>query len=815
MSALIHLARFGNRDGAHTMLAHSGADNDLLGKIVWHTDAPPNSPDIIEPFVSGYRLDEAYIVQLTRPDDTATRPGMVATTAAIIPVPRLADLDLRALLARLADANAHLGPPLEAAPASPAGPHDHPPGAGALASTLLAYGRVAWIGPGLTDAIGCFWTHLPPSDRARVVFGAAFHPDGLSVPTSSGSIVAVAIPDRAAARWSDWPTVRASSAEPADSARDALLGEDGGRAAALASNLGIESVSLRQWRYLAAAAGFLESLCDLDHESTRALLQLLGLLQPALDLGEGPKSAGLARLAEISPAAAFSDIRGLRGIPWEALPPIPDLADLLTDWARTALSDPLRGDEFVEAAAEVAVADPLDTFGQALASALQGVADRLALSPAAEAVLRHPRGADAATWLVRYANSRTVLDDALAEAAEAAEAVPSWLVIVAAGHGLSRTHAITVDVSNPVKAWLAHLRIAPRTEKADDILAERTGKAGTVSAALQFADAMLADRAGGLVAAQPALLAAGDTADERFRAVLAAATRHGADPWQFASPAAAAASWLALVAADKPVDTALLDALSTTSAADVSHHPDRARLWDRLPSNAIARFKAATAAAVARSLRPGDAAPESQLQAAILAPDVLGAVAHDDAGQAVTVLRSLPAARPEHAELLARRGRFSPQHAVALACLVVDRRWKRAAGTIIDLAGNRPDLRDAARQVGQLFSILERLRRFMSVSDVICDLATASELRDALHDVAAGLYPEGPGDGALWERAGGHNADLPAAFSGRHRWGLALDAVMRGQHGAPTMTALLEVMMAEYPNNQDLRVLATGLQERS
>jgi len=117
--------------------------------------------------------------------------------------------------------------------------------------------------------------------------------------------------------------------------------------------------------------------------------------------------------------------------------------------------------------------------------------------------------------------------------------------------------------------------------------------------------------------------------------------------------------------------------------------------------------------------------------------------------------------------------------------------------------------------VGQLFGIVERLRRLFGFSDGVRDLATVDELRDALHETAAIIYPEGPTDDALWERAGGQNADLPVAPTSRLRWGLALHAVMRGQRGAPRLDALLEAMMADYPNNDDLRVLAKGLQERN
>lgn len=70
----IHLARFGNRNNQHSVLAHSGISPDVLTPLVWRTDAPPESSGLgLDRLVSAFRHNDAYVVQTTRADLEAPR----------------------------------------------------------------------------------------------------------------------------------------------------------------------------------------------------------------------------------------------------------------------------------------------------------------------------------------------------------------------------------------------------------------------------------------------------------------------------------------------------------------------------------------------------------------------------------------------------------------------------------------------------------------------------------------------------------------------------------------------------------------------
>ena len=86
--------------------------------------------------------------------------------------------------------------------------------------------------------------------------------------------------------------------------------------------------------------------------------------------------------------------------------------------------------------------------------------------------------------------------------------------------------------------------------------------------------------------------------------------------------------------------------------------------------------------------------------------------------------------------------------------------------------------------------------------------ATASD-RDGLRTISSvfsSLYPLGPTDEAIWERAGGDLSRLTLSGSGHTAWYRA--AQLMGRGGGPvTLEALCRVALLDYPRNRDLECL--------
>lgn len=804
--AVVHLARFGARSGEHALLAHTGAARELLDEAVWRTDVPPQGDaDTMGTFVTGYRLDDHYVVQRTTPDPTAERSGMVTTTSVFLPISLVGSVALEPLFAVIDSGPEIADGPVDATLFRDAPDHEHPAGAAALASALLMRRRAVWTGTsGLPEAVACLWRHLPPSERPRLTFGAAFHPDAVTLPAGERDLLVIAVPAPALGRWSTWALVETATPPAPDRVRDAFFGTDDGTARALGVELLGRDVRFEEWRRLVTITDMARNLDLLDHERLRSMLQLLGLVAPARTAGTALKTRVLEALAALTPTAGFDDVRGLRGVPWDALPPS-ILDDLLARWSAAVVGAELRPGDLAAAVGEI-TSGAEDAFRDTLDATLRKTitgAGASALLPEVAAVVLDC--GDAVEWLVASMKPADV-DRHLAAAAAVARSSPKWLAPLARSHRLPLTHATSVDTADPVIAWRAHISMPRRPAASDALLDRRIGDAGTVSAALLLDDTTLASLAADHVVARPQLLKPVDLRSEQFRGLWCEAIIRGADPWAVTTAREARDQLLDSVLVDEDVPPPLLEALAQTSAADISDHPRRAEVWRRLPPSAKTPMLTTTANALGRRLRPGDPRPEAELVEAMLQPNLLGALAHDDTAQAVHLLAVLDC-RPEHAVIVAARGRFDAQTARALADIVLSHRWKRAAESIVDLAGGRPDLNYAASKVSRLFSTIERLRRLAGITDGVRGIATHGELRDALHDLAATLYSAGPSDRSIWERAGGLPADCPDGTTPRHRWGLALDAIEEQRAGTPALTDLLRVMRDDYPHSEDLKTL--------
>ena len=138
--------------------------------------------------------------------------------------------------------------------------------------------------------------------------------------------------------------------------------------------------------------------------------------------------------------------------------------------------------------------------------------------------------------------------------------------------------------------------------------------------------------------------------------------------------------------------------------------------------------------------------------------------------------------------------------AEAIGRLVLERQWRQAAADMVErYKAGRHDLKPALRMCYDIVGFWNRLT--LGLTPV-----SESEKWQALESVASGLYPRGPDDHGLWERAGGDDADLPSTGPGRTRWRQGIRYMRQGKSPAPR--ALLAVMMEDYPHNERLVHLA-------
>jgi nucleoside phosphorylase len=82
---------------------------------------------------------------------------------------------------------------------------------------------------------------------------------------------------------------------------------------------------------------------------------------------------------------------------------------------------------------------------------------------------------------------------------------------------------------------------------------------------------------------------------------------------------------------------------------------------------------------------------------------------------------------------------------------------------------------------------------------------------DALYKLTVRLYPKGPADRSIWERAGGDMSTLDLSGSGKGAWFAAIRELSNGGGGLITPKRLIETLQEDYPGNEELEQLASGM----
>lgn len=123
-----------------------------------------------------------------------------------------------------------------------------------------------------------------------------------------------------------------------------------------------------------------------------------------------------------------------------------------------------------------------------------------------------------------------------------------------------------------------------------------------------------------------------------------------------------------------------------------------------------------------------------------------------------------------------------------------------------DATGSQPIA--AANAAAFAFELLARLPPTASVGDD----SKLNDLVTELSDLAADLYPQGPADRSIWERAGGDPSRIQVTGIGRWAWWEALRVLARGGGGANiSLSRLVAVMLEDYPGNPALADLACSV----
>jgi hypothetical protein len=263
-------------------------------------------------------------------------------------------------------------------------------------------------------------------------------------------------------------------------------------------------------------------------------------------------------------------------------------------------------------------------------------------------------------------------------------------------------------------------------------------------------------------------------------------------------------------------DRALIVGLGKSPLADLTGYARRAEVWSKIGDAAGAYLAATAVGWIRRSVEgPVPYAPDPELQKAVLSAAGLDPALRDLAQRDVSRLVNFVAALQQFDEekltsllrAVGARGRdLSLFEATAVGQVLLDRRWDRALEVLVDLA--RTGRRDVQPALSICYSMIGLWTRWaLGIGPLSRD-----EKWQVLAEVVSELYPSGPDQEQLWDRAGGKSADLTHGGSGSARWRIALAQIRKGK--GPRVRDLLDEVQKDFPQNSQIRHLASDYEFR-
>ena len=816
----IEQALYGECRGGHSLLASSG-DDAVSTAIVQRLDLPDTAPPNVEwsPFLRGFPYQDRYVLSRTFHDTAASRGGMVFSHALLAPLNELVEtLDLRPLLKLLATSD-ELRPDATTVRLScieTAVPQaiDLIDAAEALgAKGKLPVVRLGHIG--FDDLIVALWAHLPPEIRRGFVFRLSFGPRDL---VEQPLPALVCTPGAMVAGWSEYPVLRAATLhEPSSLAAAVLSGHE--TAAPLIEfmrQMDVKPASFPDLRL--AEQAYLLHIAEPTLERRVGVMRLIAKLSPDSDTGTDGKDLLLRRLCDALSGAAAEELLRLRNLELVAFPARTRVWKALEAWVArngyTRDQDVHMLSVLADATtSHAAVQDWRGAIRNGLVVAARSVKSSFPnafwrwtkIRPKIIAALFPHVPADAEVERRLAAAAPRILDEAVAGILESLALSRGWLRLhgtvlsasASASNAARRQVAVDTDPS-----FFEGLRAALRNAKPAEL----------VGCALQIEDPRMPRLAGEAVAKDPTLLAGLDLTPTPAQAIWREALAIEPESWQGPTdPMASFHSILDRLLETGEADPTLVARLSDTPVADLGTYPRRPAIWSRVEDGARHNLLTATASRWLENAASTGVTfvPEHDLETALLHADELDrrldALIPDRVGTAVRLVTAL--SRYDQQRFLQLLGKSTSRtrslptpDAEAIGRLVLERRWADAVAYLFhQFRSGRRDLKPGLRACCDM---LDWWDRFMYGLAPISE----SERWEAFRDLAAELYPGGPDEDGLWERAGGDDADLATHGNGRSRW---QDAIRRVRNGkGPTPSELLARMKEDFPYNERIPHLA-------
>ena len=816
----IEQALYGESRRGHSFLTSSG-DNAVAIGLTQQLDLPDTAPPGAEwsPFLRGFPYQDRYVLSRTLHDTAASRGGMVFSHAVLAPLDELVQTpNLQPLLRLLVTSDGQRPAATTVRLPCTQTPAPHAIGLVDAAEALAATGTfpVVRLGHiGFDDLVVALWAHLPPEIRRGFAFRLSFGPtDLVEQPTPA----LVCTPHATAGRWSGYPVIRTATPHEPDSLAAAILS---GHAGATPLIEFMQQMDIRPATFPALRLAEQAYQLDIGKPSLDrrvGLMRLIEKLSPDSDAGHAGKKRVAQRLCDALSEARAEEILRLRNLQLSAFPEPRRIWNALATWMAENSYDQDHDTQMLSVLKNATTSDAaVQEWRRAILNGLAAAA-RSAKSAFPKAFWRwtkiRPRIVSA---VFPHVPADAGVEERLARATPRTldQATATTLEPVALSRGWLRLHGTVLSASaSPSDAARRQLAVDTDPSFLEGLRAalQRAKPAELVKCALDIDDPRMAPLAGEAVAKDAKLLIGVDLTPTAAQGIWREALAIEPASWQGPTdPAAAFHSILDRLLDGSQTDPILLEQLSDTPLADLGDYPRRPEVWSRIPEGARHRMLTKTANGWLKNAARGHGptAPEQDLQTAILEDDELAltleALIPNRAGTALRIVAALSRYDQQQflrllSTLMACTTSLATTDAENIGRVVLQRRWEEVAAYLLDqFKYGRRDLKPALRSCCDMFDWWDRfIHALVPISEF--------EKWECFQDLAVTLYPGGPDDEGLWERAGGNDADLSTGRDGRTRWRNALRKVRNGR--GPTPSALLARMMNDFPHNERIPHLA-------
>lgn len=804
----VDFALFGERGGAHELLSTSLRDDAIALKVRGKTDRPSFAPPghALQPYTSSFAEGKHYVFAKTFPHEQAARGGMVVTTALFLD---LNDITLRSdigdVLALLPNEPLAISPEaidLSDAAVSESGQELWRP----LAEALVTVGSkrtVVWLGSSFEEQLPLLWHAMWPETRRNFAYRLAFDPQDVS----GDQLTIAVVPAALESRWSDFVIVQQVPQALKTPSGAAVLDVDEGKLVrAMKDSLSVPVLALRDIGPLAnLAQTFSNERARLDE--LRSSLHTLGRLCSSPETGIPVKANLVDRtVSTVSLESDAAQIRAFRNLDLRPFASGEQLAVALRRWT-AAHCLPLSDTAFLSASFE-----DLSTMGATFTGGIQDALRSSDPAVSVEALSRWQTLLPAvALPLLKTAIGSGMRDENLA-AVDWKLSEPTVTELMNDGllGSYPLTQIIVLAESLPLKAAIRHLPLE-RIQSNDrrlSLFLDHIDVKEAFSISFSGLDELHV-LAAACIVRQPSLLNSVESPTVAVLLSLSSALEAGLDESQVD---------------DIFLQRVLLALTESTLAPKIAENlwrlilqrigslltfGKRASCWQLIPGALRTQFLAKTAEAWIDAVRADDTAtpPERELEQAII---------HNLRARTVK-LASLPAIcrslssldEDTFKQFLFNRPR--PMHldrllAESLGEIILGRHWRRVVESIYHSAESDPDLKSVLAKCLDLLGRFQRLRSEWLILGRQSE-PTAAELWNSVEELAIELYPWGPGDHNIWERAGGDPSLIKVAASGSEAWHHVLTYARNGGCGDVTLSTLCKAMSREYRGNAVLQKL--------